>query len=171
MELFGKSLALPDFPVRHDITGIGMSDWGGYAKPLAGKLNYKNTYYHREPKLDIAASTIDHALQGTLDFIVCSDVFEHVAPPISTAFENLRKLLKPSGVVIFSVPYGKAGKTVEHFPDLYDYEIVERDGRYVLKNTTKEGVRQTFEHVVFHGGPGAVLEMRQFSESSLLDDL
>jgi SAM-dependent methyltransferase len=170
VELFGESLALPDFPVRHDIMGIGMSDWEGYAIPLAGKLTYKNTYYHREPKLDIAASIIDHTLQGTLDFVICSDVFEHVAPPVSTAFENLRKLLKPSGVVIFSVPYGKADKTIEHFPDLYDYEIVDRDGRYILENTTKEGVQQTFERLVFHGGPGATLEMRQFSEASLIEN-
>lgn len=34
-ELFGESLVAKDFPVRTDIVGIGLSDWGGYAKILA----------------------------------------------------------------------------------------------------------------------------------------
>src|SRR5918997_4002416 len=52
-ELFGESLALPDMVMNRNITGIGMSDWDGYAVPLAEKFNYRNTYYHQEPKLDI----------------------------------------------------------------------------------------------------------------------
>ncbi|MGH9903496.1 MAG: hypothetical protein ACRD68_16940, partial [Pyrinomonadaceae bacterium] len=75
-ELFGESLALTDFPERRDISGIGMSDWDGYAAPLALKLGYQNTYYHQEPKLDI--TSIEPALESTLDFIISSDVFEHV---------------------------------------------------------------------------------------------
>jgi ribosomal protein S14 len=37
VELFGESLAIPNFPKRSDIKGIGMSDWAGYAVPLAKK--------------------------------------------------------------------------------------------------------------------------------------
>jgi hypothetical protein len=168
VELFGKSLALPDFPTRPDLTGIGMTDWGGYARLLAEKFNYRNTFFDREPSLDITNPPPD--LRGTLDFIVSSDVFEHVAPPVSAAFMNLRSLLKDDGVVIFTVPYGKRGVTVEHFPDLYDYEIVETDGRYALKNITRTGAIQTFEDLVFHGGAGVTLEMRSFSESSLIGE-
>jgi SAM-dependent methyltransferase len=113
MELFGESLSIQDFPASPHITGIGMSDWDGYAIQLSGKLNYRNTYYHQEPKLDITRS--DPSLEGAFDFIISSDVFEHVPPPISKAFENTRKLLKPDGVLIFSVPYSKDEKTVEHF--------------------------------------------------------
>lgn len=167
IELFGESLALPDFPTRPDLTGIGMSDWEGYAIPLAHKFNYRNTHYHKEPKLDITSG--DPVLEGTLDFIISSDVFEHVAPPVSTAFENVRKLLKPDGVLIFTVPYGKEDETMEHFPDLHDYQIVQQDDDHVLKNTTKDGVVQTFNQLVFHGGPGATLEMRQFSELPLIE--
>ena len=168
MELFGKSLVIRDFPVRPDVTGMGMSDWDGYAIPLSRKFSYKNTYYHKEPKLDI--TSIDSSLEGTLDFIISSDVFEHVLPPVSIAFENARKILKPGGVLIFSVPYTKDGTTIEHFPDLYKYEIIKKGDGYILKNITRDGVEQMFDNLVFHGGAGATLEMRVFSESSLKED-
>ncbi len=145
-----------------------MSDWDGYAILLARKFNYRNTYYHQEPKFDITC--FDPSLEGTFDFIISSDVFEHVPPPVSKAFENARKLLKPRGVLIFTVPYSKDEKTVEHFPELYDYRITETNGHYILRNVTRNGVRQTFDELVFHGGHGATLEMRLFSELSLLEE-
>jgi len=168
MELFGKSLAIPDFPERPDITGIGMSDWIGYAVPLGKKLGYKNTYYHQEPELDITSIAPD--AEGTLDFIISTDVFEHIEPQVSIAFENTRRLLKPNGVFVFSVPYNKEGKTREHFPDLYKYEIIKRDEGHILKNITKQGVEQIYNDIVFHGGAGATLEMRCFSEASLMEE-
>lgn len=166
--LFGRSLALPDFPVRRDIVGVGMSDWDGYAVPLSRKLGYKNTFYHQEPKLDI--TSIDPAVEGSLDFIISSDVFERVPPPVSAAFENARRLLKPGGVLLLTVPYSKGEKTLEHFPELYDYQIVDIDGRLTLRNVTRDGVSQTFDDLIFHGGDGATLEMRVFSESALKDE-
>lgn len=131
------------------------------------KFNYRNIYY-QEPKLDIAH--FDPSLEGTFDFIVSSDVFEHVPPPVSNAFENARKLLKPCGALIFTVPYSKDEKTVEHFPALYDYRIIETNGQYILRNVIRNGVRQTFDDLIFHGGHGATLEMRLFSELSLLEE-
>ena len=104
------------------------------------------------------------------DFIISSDVFEHVPPPVSIAFANARKLLKPGGVLVFTVPYIKDGKTREHFPDLYKYEIIKKGSRCFLKNTTRDGVEQIFDNLVFHGGAGATLEMRVFSESSLREE-
>lgn len=168
MELFRESLAIPDFPLRSEIKGIGMSDWDGYAVRLSEKLDYTNTYYHREPKLDI--TSIDRAIEGTLDFIISTDVLEHVEPPVSRAFENARKLLKPNGVFIFSVPYTKDNKTKEHFPDLHKYEVLKKGDSFVLRNITKDGIEQIFDDLVFHGGAGSTLEMRVFSEASLLEE-
>jgi len=167
LELFGRSLCISEFPIRRDIVGLGISDWEGYADGLARKFNYTNTYYHQEPKLDLRA--VDEELEGTIDFLIATDVFEHIAPPISKAFENARRLLKPDGVLIFSVPYSKEGEeTLEHFTQLHDYEVLEREGNHVLRNVTEDGVEQIFDHLVFHGGIGSTLEMRLFSESSLL---
>lgn len=166
--LFGESIALPDFPERRDISGLGMSDWGGYAVPLAQKLDYTNTYYHQEPLLDITA--IEPSFEGRYDFVITSDVFEHVPPPVSNAFTNLYKILKPGGLVVFTVPYSQAGETKEHFPDLHDYELIKSNGRYLLNNTTRSGERQVFEDLIFHGGPGSTLEMREFSETSLFTE-
>src|SRR2546429_7480451 len=44
LELFGRSLSVSEFPIRRDIVGLGISDWEGYAKCLARKFNYTNTY-------------------------------------------------------------------------------------------------------------------------------
>jgi GT2 family glycosyltransferase len=170
MELFGQSLALSDFPVRPDMRGIGLSD-SGYSDLLPHKLNYTNTFYHKEPKLDITAP-IDPNLEGSLDFLISTEVFEHVVPPVSRAFENARRLLKPDGVLILSVPYTLEWEhTLEHFPELYQYKLVQRDDRFVLENVTREGRRQIFKDLVFHGGEGATLEMRIFSKASVLREL
>lgn len=167
--LFGRGIALPDFPETTGIKGIGMSDWDGYAVPLAKKLGYLNTYYHQEPRLDI--TNISGSDAGSVDFIISTDVFEHVCPPVSVAFANALAMLKPGGAFVFSVPYTRSGETIEHFPDLHDFRIEERDGKRILLNKTREGVEQTFPDLVFHGGPGDTLEMRLFSESGLLREL
>lgn len=169
MELHGESLALPDFPLRPDIVGIDMSGAGTYAKGLAEKLGYTNTFLHKPPRLDIVEP--EAAWLGRCDFIISSDVFEHVAPPVSRAFGNALRILKPGGVFVFTVPYGKAGKTLEHFPDLHDYRLESREGRRILVNRTADGTMQEFDNLVFHGGAGETLEMRVFSESGVLDEL
>jgi len=169
MELFGKNIILPDFPEDKSISGIGMSDWEGYAGLLSQKLAYINTYYHQEPKLDI--TQIESNQEHQYDFIISTDVFEHIPPPISTAFTNVRRLLKPNGVLIFTVPYKKEGVTEEHFPDLFDFRIVTHKEKSFLINVTKEGVEQVFDNLVFHGGEGFTLEMRMFSELSLREEL
>ncbi len=85
-ELFNKALAIPEFPGSH-LTGIGISDAYPLAIRLMKKFNYINTYYHRAPRLDITDPNV--ADQGPVDFIITSDVLEHVAPPIDLAFDHL----------------------------------------------------------------------------------
>jgi SAM-dependent methyltransferase len=163
--LFDAAVPLSEFPVRRDLRGIGLSDADLYAKPLSEKLDYTNTFFHTAPMLDIA--NMSAAKYFGLDFVIASDVFEHVAPPIDVAFKNARRLLRKGGVLIVSVPYVPAGRTVEHFPDLYDYAIESNGDHHVLLNRTRSGVLQRFENLVFHGGPGTTLEMRLFSFEDL----
>jgi len=166
LSFFGESLSLPNFPIRKELIGLGMSDWEVYANSLKTKFSYTNTYYHQEPRLDI--TQISYEMYDSVDFIISSDVFEHINPPINKAFKNSYNLLKDNGVFIFSVPFVIEGETLEHFPDLHLYTIELTGNRYVLRNTTKNGQEQIFEDLIFHGGPGSTLEMRIFSKNDII---
>jgi SAM-dependent methyltransferase len=169
-ELFGRALAIDDFPRRKDIRGIGLSDWEEYARRLAARLDYTNTYYHREPRLDIAE--VPESLAGRYDFLIASDVFEHVAPPVSRAFQGARRLLKPGGLLILTVPYAiEVSHTREHFPTLHQWSLRQEADGWVLENRRPDGTEERFTDLVFHGGAGTTLEMRLFSEASLLAEL
>ncbi len=163
--LFGRELPLKEFPRDRKIRGIGLSDWEPIAKVLSKRFDYKNTFFHREPRLDIMSPD---AGAGSYDFIIAADVFEHVPPPVQTAFDNLARLLKPGGFAIFSAPWESTGETLEHFPELFDWQVMKFRGDYVLLNRTRDGRLEAFEHLVFHDGPGATLEIRVFSKDGLL---
>lgn len=169
LELFGKSLAIPDIPLRRELVGIDMSGAATYAERLAGRIGYVNTFLHKEPRLDIVS--LNEEWLSRCDFVISSDVFEHVAPPVSRAFDNTLLLLKPGGVFVLTVPYTKTGQTVEHFPELYDYRLERREGNRILVNRTLDGRIQEFNDLVFHGGEGETLEMRVFSELGVLSEL
>ncbi len=165
-ELFGKIIPLPDFPVMRNIKGFGLSDHPGYAIPLAEKFDYVNTYYDREPFLDITAVHPD--LYGTYDFILSSDVLEHVPMPVERSLDEMYKLLQPNGFLCITVPSLLDETTVEHFPNLYHHAIVKLGDERVLVNRRSDGRIEVHEKLVFHGGPGATLEMRVFSQKDLI---
>jgi SAM-dependent methyltransferase len=169
LELFGTVLPLPDFPTLKSIRGIGLSDDESYAARLAGRFDYRNTWFDRPPVLDISAP--DPSLVGSFDFLLAAEIFEHVRPPAEQSFRNALSLLKPEGVLVMSVPYKPDGATEEHFPALADYRTVTLNSATVLVNRQASGDFQVFDQLVFHGGPGSTLEMRVFSESGLRDCL
>ena len=169
-ELFGMVKPLVEFPFDKSITGIGMSDWDGYAVPLEQRLNYRNTFYHQEPFLDI--TDVPNEMSNSLDFVLSSDVFEHVLSPVYRAFENTHKLLRPGGVFVFTVPYTlDDSDTLEHFSPLNTFEIYMEDGEYLLRDISSDGKITLYRDLIFHGGPGETLEMRIFSKQSVLKEL
>jgi SAM-dependent methyltransferase len=169
-ELFGQSMTLADVPVLKEIKGLGMTDWAGYAEPLAARFSYVNTYYHQEPQFDITNPGPEHT--GQYDFVISTEVFEHIQAPVARAFENAARLLKPNGFLILTVPYtGLEDETKEHFPGLHAYRIIQIEDQFVLVNRRPDGVVETFTDLVFHGGPGTTLEMRLFAEKELVDKL
>lgn len=170
LELFGKPLALPEFPLDKSIAGIGMSDWEGYARALERHFDYTNTFYHQSPRLDI--TDIGEEMVARADFLISSDVFEHIPGfALDRAFANARRLLREAGFFLFTVPFVKDGETQEHFPRLHDFRIIETAGKRFLYNRTADGEEEIFDNLVFHGGDGATLEMRMFSEPDLLQRL
>lgn len=164
--LYDKQQVLTDISSNKSISGLGMSDWNGYAKPLSQHFNYINTFYHKAPKLDICNISNSHL--SKYDFVISSDVFEHIPLPVEIAFKNLLLLLKPGGRCFLSVPYTQTGQTDEHFPSLCDYSIESRNGKKILKNKTSNGTIEYFDNLIFHGGGGDTLEMRIFSKPDLI---
>lgn len=171
LELFGLVLPIKDFPTKVGLKGVGLSDWEGYASRLAQTIDYTNTFYHQPPTLDI--TQVPDELAGTCDFLISSDVFEHVLPPVGAAFAGARRLLKPGGLLVLTVPFGVSGEdTIEHFQNLHSWSMAQDEtGAWRLDNQREDGTRESFTDLKFHGGPGATLEMRVFMRESLLVEL
>jgi SAM-dependent methyltransferase len=166
LELFGAALILDDFPRIKSLRGLGTSDPGQYADRLAQKFDYRNTFYHREPRFDLMNPPETEL--GQYDFIVSSEVLEHVPPPVERAFGAALGLLKPAGVVVMTVPYSVEASMKEHYPAIHEFGFVRLGERVMLVNRTQSGEIQTFDDPVFHvGWGGDALEMREFTESSL----
>ena len=85
-ELLGASLALPDFPRVRSLCGLGVSDGPLYSERLREKLDYRNTFYDREPRLDLLNPPAGDI--GRYDFVLASEVFEHVPAPVERAFSS-----------------------------------------------------------------------------------
>jgi len=168
-ELFGVSLELRDFPTLKGVCGLGLSDSEDYAGQLAGKFNYLNTHLDHQPKLDI--TNVSSWDGRNYDFIIASEVFEHVSPPAFQAFANAAALLADSGFLLLSVPFSLEATTCEHFPELHDYSVVTLRDSSLLVDRSARGSIQVFDNLQFHAGHGATLEMRFFSESSLRSTL
>lgn len=168
-EMLGVSMTLPEFPLLKGIRGIGMSDSPQLAERLAAKLDYTNTFYHQAPKFDITQP--DPNDFGRFDFILSSEVMEHVPPPVEKSFETLYQLLKPGGLLFLTTPFSLNEKTIEHFPELHEFTFASLGGRTVLVNRRRDGSTEVLEDLVFHGGPGSTVEMRVFSENALREIL
>jgi SAM-dependent methyltransferase len=167
--LFGARDRIDSWPVRPDIIAYGVSDWPPFDKYFNSKITYTNTQFDTSlfsthPILDITNPRADWA--STADLVICSEVLEHVEPPVDRAFAGLAKLLKSGGHLVFSVPYS-FGQTREHFPELYQWRLEGADDARILINTTREGATQRFEDLCFHGGGASVLEMRVFGLESI----
>lgn len=165
MELFGQSLPLVEFPKLKAIRGLGMSDHEGYARILADKFDYTNTYYDREPRFDFTEA--HPKLAGAYDFILAGDVIEHIAPPIGRALEEVCGLLKPHGFFGLTIYCNPTDRMREHFPELHEFRVVPLGDSQVLINRRRDGSLEIRENLVFHGGTGATLEMREFGSTEL----
>jgi len=155
MELFGQSLPLTEFPTLKAIRGLGMTDKEGYAKILADKFDYTNTFYDREPRFDFTES--HPQLTGAYDFILSADVLEHIAPPVERALEEVCRLLKPRGFLGITIYCNPGDQMREHFPDLDEYRVVPLGESVVLINRRRDGALEIRDKLIFHGGSGSTL--------------
>ena len=165
LELFGHSIPAGDFPRLKAVRGLGMTDKDCYARILADKFDYTNTHYDREPRLDFREPHPDRA--GAYDFILSADVLEHIAPPVEAALGEIHNLLKPCGFLGVTAFCHPSDHDREHFPELFEYRTVPLAGRDVLINRRRDGTLEIRDDLVFHGGTGETLEMREFGISAL----
>lgn len=152
------------------VTGIGFSDSEIYAAPLRSRFDYTNTFYHTEPHVDIEKKATFEKF-GALNFIVCSDVIEHTISQPMSYLGNLFDALKPGGVLVLSAPTYDMASSIERYPSLRDYAVIPFAGRHILVYESAQGKIGLDASPIFHGGPGAVLEMRTISHTQLLNEL
>lgn len=93
-----KGLGLPIVPLSSlapDLSrrGLGISDAFPLAAILGGRFDYTNSWYHRFPKVDL--TSVPAELRAEFEFVVCSEVLEHVPPPVQTAMRGIAELLRP----------------------------------------------------------------------------
>ena len=151
------------------VRGISDGDRLKSAFTLFFGSNYLDHEFHVEPFLDI--SKLPARYENSADLVVCSEVLEHVKPPVSEAFSGLFKFLRTGGFLVLSVPHRKTGEEhVEHFPILVESELI-LGKKSCLKGIDKFGQRRVFDNLHFHGGSGETLEYRIFSEDSLVEHL
>jgi len=145
--------------VREDwsIRGLGTSDDIKIAKQLVNKFDYVNTYYHKGPKLDL--TDVDPQWRECAQFVICSDVLEHVPPPTHFAIEGLYSVVASGGAAIISIPYTTADTTIEFYPKLERDEV---QGNQVIWHDSN-GVQHFDDNPEFHGGAGQTLAFRVWS--------
>ena len=150
---------------------VGVSDGLPISMAFKSRFGdrYSNFEFHVEPFLDI--TQLKPEFESIADVVTCSEVLEHVQPPVDFAFLGLYKLLKPGGWLIFSVPHTRAGSPhIEHFPVMVNSSLIVGDTP-ILRGTDSEGNQREFGDLVFHGGAGSTLEYRVFSEDSIKENL
>ncbi len=154
VEYFGRSILLPEFPAHKSIAGLGLTDSDPMASVLANRFNYRNTFLTSEPRFDIR---FDLSPLGALDFLIASEVFEHVEPPVADAFDNAARLLKESGLLLLTTPWVWEGDPATAIPQLYDWTLERDETGWSIVNRRGDDHVQRFCGMSFDGSPGPSL--------------
>ena len=169
VELFGHSIVLADFPVMKSIRGLGMTDKACYADVLASKFDYKNTHYDREPRLDFTEHHPELIQSVRLyPFGGCDRACRRA---VERTLEEPFSLLNARGILGMTIYCNPVDSMREHFPELNVYKVVQLGEKPVLINRRHDGGLEVTDDLIFHGGSGATLEMREFGITGLQSKL
>lgn len=155
-------LGLPQKPVVEwdsdwSICGVGFDDDPSIFSMLPTKVIYVNTHLEKYPRLDLRH--IPDSTRESMRFLICSDVLEHVEPPVEDGFTGLYSLLQPGGLAVVSVPVHGAGPTNEFYPDLVHFEVLPDAS---VRWRDSHGQERIDKDPEYHGGTGLVLSFRTF---------
>ncbi len=145
--------------------GLGVSDDMKLAQRLFQLFMYTNSYFHQFPTVDITSPPSETRAQ--FEFIVCSDVLEHVPPPVEFALLGLRSMLRPQGFLVVSVPCQVNPESTEYYPNIVSWDLSD-DG---LRWTDLAGIDHFDPDPELHGGSGQTLAFRFWSITDLADRL
>jgi len=148
----------PDWSRR----GIGISDPMEIASVLVTRVDYVNTWYDRFPKVDLTA--VPDELRASLEFVTCSEVLEHVPPPVDLALRGLADILRPGGFAVLSVPRCPVSTTTEYYPGLTQFRVVYDRVIWV----DGAGLTHLDPNPEFHQGQGQTLAFRQWNFDDLV---
>ncbi len=154
----------PDWSRR----GIGMSDVPPLSPLLAQRVEYTNTYIDRFPMLDVRSPPPE--LVGTMEFVLCCDVLEHVPDPVAPAIAGILDILRPGGFAVVGVPC-HVDEYDEHYPGLVSWEAVEGPGGTEVHWTDGTGVTHVDREPDIHGGEGQTLAFRDWTPEAMMDAL
>ena len=167
---YGNDTPLVNQLPKKSFSVVGLSDGPRYAGLLDEKFTYVNTFYHKEPFLDITAPSADYNNQ--YDLLISTEVFEHVMGDPLAPFKGAYSILKPGGTLVLTVPFRNKGEHLEHYPGLKSYTSRELpNSKWIADLEFADGTTYTEENPKFHGGPGKTLEVRLYNRVQLLKDL
>jgi hypothetical protein len=146
------------------VLGLGVGDSVALSASLAATFGYTNSHIDRFPELDIRA--IPPTLAGQFRFVTCSDVLEHVLPPVEAGISGLLSLLSSTGFAVISVPVDYPAFK-ENYPGLVGWQGSEGGVTW----TDEDGFERHDESPTFHGGSGDTLELRQWTAETMEDAL
>jgi len=152
---------LPSLAPDWSRTGLGIADAQAVAAPLASRFDYVNGHFHRYPYLDLRAVPMD--LEGRAEFVICSEVLEHVEPPVQVAIDGLARLLRPGGFVVITVPEVGLREPGEYYPGLNEWAPRED---HSLDWHSNDGWHYDPDPE-WHGGAGLTLTFRRWTDVEL----
>lgn len=133
--------------------GLGISDNPEMAKFFRRCFNYSNSELDVNPIVDLLNPP--ESLSGLYDFVICSDVLEHVPPSPDRAIVSLASFLRPGGIAMVSVPVS-GGDTDEYYPGIVSWSM--ENG--ALHWTDTAGTTHIDPDPEIHGGDGLTIAFR-----------
>jgi len=118
--------------ISGEVLDVGVGTWVYPRQLLQDKCNYTATDSFSNPNVDVVSNIhelTDIFKQNNFDFVICTDVLEHIQNPW-IAVRQLYSVLKPGGTLLLTTPFNFH---LHGNLDVKDYWRISADGlRYLL---------------------------------------
>ena len=143
--------------------GLGISDDINVSSRLSGKFFYSNSYFDTFPNLDLRK--VPEVAKAKFEFVICSDVLEHIDTDLELAVSGLKNLLNENGFAVISVPVDGDHGHLEFYPGLISFSIKDD----IVTWNDQNNMPHKDIDPEFHGGRGQNLAFRKFSDNTIED--